>query len=122
MYFDQTSSNRMNFNIFGSTSFTNSGTFEVLASSAGTLNPNIYATTSSTSTFTNQANGIIRIALNMTAGTGTAYFQNSTSNFTNAGRIEIFSNLGLTTGSSQFRSSGVNLSNAGSFLVDGPIS
>ena len=122
MYFDQTSSNRMNFNIFGSTSFTNSGTFEVLASSTGTLNPNIYATTSATSTITNQATGIIRIALNMTAGSGTAYFQNSTSNFTNAGRIEIFSNLGLTAGSSQFRSSGVNLSNAGSFLVDGPIS
>jgi hypothetical protein len=122
MYFNQTASTRMNFNIFGSTSFTNSGTFEVLASSTGTLNPNIYATTSATSTITNQATGIIRIALNMTAGTGTAYFQNSTSNFTNAGRIEIFSNLGLTAGSSQFRSSGVNLSNAGSFLVDGPIS
>jgi hypothetical protein len=122
MYFNQTASTRMNFNIFGSTSFTNSGTFEVLASSTGTLNPNIYATTSATSTITNQATGIIRIALNMTAGSGTAYFQNSTSNFTNAGRIEIFSNLGLTAGSSQFRSSGVNLSNAGSFLVDGPIS
>jgi fibronectin-binding autotransporter adhesin len=104
----------------GTTALTNSGTLEFLTS--GTSTPTVFGEAASTATITNQATGIIRVANNNTAGTATAYFLNSTSDFTNLGGIEIKSNAALATGSSQFRSTAVNFSNAGSFLVDGPVS
>jgi len=121
MFTEQTANNQsMAINFLGTSTLTNSGTLEYLTS--GTLGSTASGSANSTATITNQATGIIRVANNNTAGTATAFFSNSTANFTNQGGIEIKSNGVLTTGSSQFRSTAVNFSNAGSFLVDGPVS
>jgi hypothetical protein len=113
-------SQSMAINFLGTSTLTNSGTLEFLTS--GTVGPTASGSAASTATITNQATGIIRVANNNTAGTATAFFTNSTANFTNLGGIEIKSNGALTSGSSQFRSTAVDFSNAGSFLVDGPVS
>jgi hypothetical protein len=121
MFTEQTAGNQsMAINFLGNSTLTNSGTLEYLTS--GTLASTASGTVASTATVTNEATGIIRVANNNTAGTATAFFSNSTANFTNQGGIEILSNAALATGSSQFRSTSVNFSNAGSFLVDGPVS
>jgi hypothetical protein len=116
----QSSSQNFILNFNGTTALTNTGTLEYLTSGTGT--PSANGSAASTATITNESTGIIRVANNNTAGTATAFFTNSTANFTNLGGIEIKSNGALTSGSSQFRSTAVNFSNAGSFLVDGPVS
>lgn len=119
MFTESTSGGGFVINFLGSTALTNSGTLEYLTSAGAT--PTASGSAASTTTITNQATGLIRIANNNTSGTATAFFFINTPNFTNQGRIVVSSSAGLTAGSSQLRS-GTNVSNAGSILVDGPVS
>jgi hypothetical protein len=124
MYTEQaTNNNSMAINFLGTSTLTNSGTLEYIASgtTSGTVGPTASGSAANTATITNQAAGLIRVANTTTSATATAFFAISTPNFTNQGRIEVFSASGLTTGLSQLRS-GTNVSNAGSILVDGPVS